>query len=62
METTTQAELIRRHRTAMLVVLIFLGLDGVLLAIAFFAGDRISRPRKAMGCGLPGRADVYRHA
>jgi len=62
METTTQAELIRRHRTAMLVVLIFLGLDGVLLAIAFFAGDRISRPKDpklAMGlwiailvCGL----------
>lgn len=39
-----QNELVRRHRTATLVVAGFLVLDIALLAIAFFAGDRIFRP------------------
>jgi hypothetical protein len=39
-----QTELVRRHRTSTLVVTGFLILDIVLLAIAFFASDRISRP------------------
>jgi hypothetical protein len=39
-----QAELVRRHRTATLVVAGFLVLDIVLLAIAFLAIDRIFRP------------------
>src|SRR3984893_16199 len=45
-------ELVRRHRTATLVVTVFLILDIVLLAIAFFASDRIVRPgdpRTVMG-------------
>jgi hypothetical protein len=39
-----QNELVRRHRTAILVVAGFLILDVVLVAIAFFAADRIFRP------------------
>jgi hypothetical protein len=39
-----QTELARRHRTAALVVVAFFILDIVLLAIAFFATDRIFRP------------------
>jgi len=39
-----QNELVRRHRTSALVVAVFLILDLVLLAIAFFASDRIFRP------------------
>ena len=39
-----QNELVRRHRTSTLVVAGFLILDIVLLAIAFFASDRIFRP------------------
>jgi hypothetical protein len=39
-----QNELVRRHRTATLVVSGFLILDIALLAIAFFAIDRIFRP------------------
>ncbi len=39
-----QNELVRRHRTATLVVAAFLVMDIVLLAIAFFATDRIFRP------------------
>jgi len=39
-----QNELARRHRTATLVVVAFFILDIVLLAIAFFATDRIFRP------------------
>ena len=39
-----QDELVRRHRTATLVVAGFLGLDTALLGVAYFAGDRIFRP------------------
>jgi len=39
-----QNELLRRHRTSTLVVAVFLILDFVLLAIAFFASDWIFRP------------------
>lgn len=39
-----QNELVRRHRISTLVVTVFLILDIVLLAIAFFASDRIFRP------------------
>ena len=39
-----QDELARRHRTATLIVAAFFILDIVLLAIAFFATDRIFRP------------------
>lgn len=39
-----QNELARRHRTATLVVAVFLVMDMVLLAITFFAIDRIFRP------------------
>ena len=39
-----QNELVRRHRTSTLVVTAFLILDIALLAIAFFASDRIFRP------------------
>ena len=39
-----QAELVRRHRTATLIVVGFLVLDIALLAIAFLAGARIFRP------------------
>ena len=39
-----QDELVRRHRAATLVVAGFLILDIALLAIAFFASDRIFRP------------------
>lgn len=39
-----QNELVRRHRTAILVVAGFLILDAALVAIAFFAADRIFRP------------------
>jgi hypothetical protein len=39
-----QNELVRRHRTAILVVAGFLILDVALVAIAFFAADRIFRP------------------
>ena len=57
-----QEELNHRHRAATTVVLGFFALDVVLLVIAFFARDRISRPKDpkiAMGlwiailvCGL----------
>ena len=57
-----QDELSRRHRSATMIVLFFLALAVVLLVIAYFAGERISRPgdpRIAMGlwivilvCGL----------
>ena len=57
-----QEELDRRHRSATIVVLVFFALDLILLALAFFAGPRISRPKDpkiAMGiwiailvCGL----------
>ena len=39
-----QTELMRRHRTTTLVVVGFVVLDIALLAIAFFAHDRIFRP------------------
>jgi hypothetical protein len=39
-----QNELARRHRTATLIVIGFLILDIALVAIAFFAADRIHRP------------------
>ncbi len=39
-----QDELVRRHRTSMLVVIGFVILDVALVAIAFFAADRIFRP------------------
>ena len=39
-----QNELVRRHRTATLVVAGFLILDVALVAIAFFTADRIFRP------------------
>jgi len=39
-----QTELARRHRTATLIVVGFLILDIALVAIAFFATDRIFRP------------------
>jgi uncharacterized membrane protein (DUF485 family) len=39
-----QNELTRRHRTATLIVVGFLILDIVLVAIAYFATDRIFRP------------------
>ncbi len=39
-----QNELLRRHRTATLIVAGFLILDVALVAIAFFAADRIYRP------------------
>jgi hypothetical protein len=39
-----QNELVRRHRISTLFVAVFLILDLVLLAIAFFASDRIFRP------------------
>lgn len=56
-------ELSRRHRSAALVVFFFLGLDVLLLLIAYFAAERIYRPgvdpKIAMGlwiailvCGL----------
>lgn len=57
-----QVELTRRHRSATMVVLFFLALNFVLVAIAYFAAERISRPadpKIAMGlwiviliCGL----------
>src|SRR5258708_18432354 len=48
-----QDELVRRHRTATLVVTAFLGLDIVLLAIAFYAGERIFRPGdRSLAMGL----------
>lgn len=57
-----QVELDRRHRTATLVVFFFFLLDVALLAITYFAGQRIARPsdpKIAMGlwivilvCGL----------
>ena len=60
--TAIQDELNRRHRSATIVVLIFFLLDVLLLAIAYFAGQRIARPadpKIAMGswivilvCGL----------
>jgi hypothetical protein len=42
--TSLQSELVRRHRTAALVVAGFLVLNIVLVAIAYFATDRIFRP------------------
>src|SRR5207248_1721420 len=60
--STIQDELNRRHRFATIVVLIFFLLDGLLVAMAYFAGQRIARPadpKIAMGlwivilvCGL----------
>ena len=48
-----QNELARRHRAASLVVAGFLVLDIALLAIAFFAGERIFRPGdQARGAGI----------
>lgn len=57
-----QEELSRRHRSATLVVLFFLALDVLLVAMAYFAAERIYRPadpKIAMGlwiailvCGL----------
>lgn len=57
-----QEELSRRHRLATTVVFVFFALNVVLLIIAYFAADRISRPadpKIAMGlwivilvCGL----------
>jgi acylphosphatase len=48
-----QDELVRRHRTATLVVTAFLILDIVLLAIAFYAGERIFRPGdRSLAMGL----------
>ena len=57
-----QAELDRRHRSAMMVVFFFFGLNVLLLLIAYFAAERIFRPadpKIAMGlwiailvCGL----------
>ncbi|MDX6443051.1 MAG: hypothetical protein QOH71_125 [Blastocatellia bacterium] len=42
--TSLQSELVRRHRTTALVVAGFLVLNIVLVAIAYFATDRIFRP------------------
>jgi hypothetical protein len=39
-----QSELVRRHRTAALTVYCFLALNLALVAIAYFATDRIFRP------------------
>ena len=60
--TAIQDELNRRHRSATIVVLIFFLLDVLLVAMAYFAGQRIARPadpKIAMGlwivilvCGL----------
>ena len=50
-----QEELDNRHRAAMTVVLIFLALDVLLLAIAYFAATKIFRPadpKIAMGLWL----------
>lgn len=44
MATDIQSELDRRHRSATMVILFFLALDIVLVAIAYFAGERIFRP------------------
>jgi hypothetical protein len=62
MTPAVNEELNRRHRAATIVVLVFFALDIGLLAIAFVAGERISRPKDpkiAMGlwitilvCGL----------
>ena len=50
-----QEELNNRHRAATMVVLVFLALDAVLLAIAYFANTKIFRPadpKIAMGLWL----------
>jgi len=62
MTPEVQAELDRRHRSATMVVLLFFGLNVLLLVIAYFAAERIFRPadpKIAMGvwiailvCGL----------
>jgi len=39
-----QDELTQRHRSATIVVLIFFALDVLLLAIAYFAAERVYRP------------------
>src|ERR1043165_144295 len=39
-----QTELDRRHRTASLLVLVFLCLDVLLVLIAYFAAERVYRP------------------
>ena len=44
MATDIQSELDRRHRSATMVILLFLALDIVLVAIAYLAGERIFRP------------------
>ena len=44
MATDIQSELDRRHRSATIVILFFFALDIVLVAIAYFAGERIFRP------------------
>ena len=44
MATDIQSELDRRHRSATTVIFFFLALDIVLVAIAYFAGERIFRP------------------
>ena len=44
MAADIQGELDRRHRSATIVIFFFLALDVVLVALAYFAGERISRP------------------
>src|SRR5215210_1506958 len=44
MATDIQGELDRRHRSATMVILFFFALDIVLVAIAYFARERIFRP------------------
>lgn len=44
MAADIQSELDRRHRSATIAVLFFFALDIVLVAIAYFAGERIHRP------------------
>jgi hypothetical protein len=44
MAADTHSELDRRHRSATLFVFFFFALDVVLVAIAYMAGGRISRP------------------
>jgi len=44
MAADIQSELDRRHRSAAMVIFFFFALDVVLVAIAYFAGERIFRP------------------
>jgi hypothetical protein len=44
MTSDVQSELVRRHRSATMIVLFFFALDVALVAIAYLAGARIFRP------------------